>query len=93
MIGRRRPLHLRIAAAMLVAASPAARDVRAQSNEELMRIIREQQRQIDELSRKVDALTGETATAGEQADQAGEQAAAATETAAEVADDSNFMFE
>jgi phosphate-selective porin OprO and OprP len=56
----------------------------AQSNEELMRIIREQQRQIEELSRRVDALTGQTQTATERAEQAGEQATAAAQTAQKV---------
>jgi phosphate-selective porin OprO and OprP len=83
MIGQRAPLRLTVAAAMLIAASLSARDVRAQSNEELMRIIREQQRQIEELSRKVDALIGQTEAATERADQAGEQAAA-VETAQQV---------
>ena len=78
---------------MLIAASLAARDARGQSNEELMQIIREQQRQIEELARKVDALTGQTEAATEQADQAGEQAATAVETATKAADDSDFTFE
>jgi phosphate-selective porin OprO and OprP len=82
MTGRRGgPLPLTVAAAVLSTACLGARDVRAQSNEELMAIIREQQRQIDELSRKVDALTGQTETATEKADEAGEQAAAASEQA------------
>jgi phosphate-selective porin OprO and OprP len=84
MIGQRRPLHLTVAAAMLIALALDGREVRAQSNEELMRIIREQQRQIEELSRKVDALTGQTQTATERADQAGEQAATAAQTAQKV---------
>jgi phosphate-selective porin OprO/OprP len=79
MIGRRRPLYLTGTAVMLAAAFLAARGVRAQSNEELMRIIREQQRQIDELSRKVDALTGRTTTAEEEAGRAAAQAEAAVE--------------
>jgi phosphate-selective porin OprO and OprP len=87
MIGQRESLRLTVAATMFVATCLAARDVRAQSNEELMRIIREQQRQIEELSRKVDALTGQTETATEKADQAGEQAAAAAETAQKVEDE------
>ncbi len=84
MIGQRGPLHLMVAAAMLIALSFVARDVRAQSNEELMRIIRQQQRQIEELSRKVDALTGQTEAAAQRADQAEEQAAAAVETVQKV---------
>jgi hypothetical protein len=70
-------------AAILGAFGPA----QAQSNEELMRIIREQQRQIEELSRKVDALTGQTETATEKADQAGEQAATAVETAQKIGEE------
>ena len=84
MVGQRRPLRLTVGAAILIATSLAARDVRAQSNEELMRIIREQQRQIEELSRKVDALTGQTEAATQKAGQAGEQAAAAVETAQKI---------
>jgi phosphate-selective porin OprO/OprP len=49
----------------------------AQSNAELMDIIRQQQRQIEELSRKVDALQG-------QAQQATEKAHTAVETAQKV---------
>jgi phosphate-selective porin OprO and OprP len=93
MIGQQEPLRLASAAATLIATSLAGREADAQSNEELMRIIREQQRQIEALSRRVDALTGQTETATEKADQAGEQAAAATESAAKVVDDSNFLFE
>jgi outer membrane murein-binding lipoprotein Lpp len=65
MIGRRGPLHLTVAAALLSSTCLGGRDAGAQSNEELMRIIREQQRQIDELSRKVDALTGQTEAAND----------------------------
>jgi hypothetical protein len=55
----------------------SAADGKAQSNQELIEIIREQQRQIEELSRKVDALSGETEAASEKA-------AAAVETAQKV---------
>ena len=92
MVGRQRPLQLTLAAATLLGLALAARDVRAQSNEELMRIIREQQRQIEELARKVDALTGQTEAAAEKADQASQEATAASETATKVADDSDFIF-
>ena len=87
MTGRRGSLPLAAAAAMLFTACPGARELRAQTNEELMAIIREQQRQIDELSRKVDALTGQTETASEKAEepeQAEEQAAPAVETTQKV---------
>jgi phosphate-selective porin OprO/OprP len=84
MIGRRGPLRLAAAAALLSCTCLGGRDAGAQSNEELMRIIREQQRQIDELSRKVDALMGQAEAATEKAGQAGEQAAAAVETAQEA---------
>jgi phosphate-selective porin OprO/OprP len=73
-----------LAAGVSLAALAGAQAAQAQSNEELMRIVREQQRQIEELSRKVDALTGQTEAATEKADQAGEQAAAAVETAQKV---------
>ena len=84
MVRRPRPLHFIAAAALLVAASLTARDAPAQSNEELMRIIREQQRQIEELSRKVDALTGRAEAAIQKADQPSQQAATAAETAQKV---------
>ena len=58
------------ATVLLLSPNPGA----AQSNAELMDIIRQQQRQIEELSRKVDALQG-------QAQQATEKANTATETA------------
>jgi septal ring factor EnvC (AmiA/AmiB activator) len=73
-----------MAVVLLSTTAPAVHDVRAQSNEELMAIIRQQQRQIDELSRKVDALTRQTETATEKADEAGEQAATAAQTAQKV---------
>ena len=57
----------------------------AQSNAELMAIIREQQRQIDELSRKVEALQGQAAEASEKAD-------AAAETAQQVEEAQDFDF-
>jgi phosphate-selective porin OprO and OprP len=84
MVGRRAPLPLAVAAAVLSANWLGVRDVRAQTTEELMAIIREQQRQIDELSRKVDALTGQTETATEEADEAGKQAETAAQTAQKV---------
>jgi hypothetical protein len=77
-----------LAAGIALATLEGARSAEAQSNEELMRIIREQQRQIEELSRKVDALTGQTEAATEKADQAGEQAASAVETAQMVEQES-----
>jgi phosphate-selective porin OprO/OprP len=80
----RRPLRVAVAMMLLSTTGLGARDVGAQSNEELMAIIREQQRQIDELTRKVDALTRQTETATEKADEAGEQAATAVETAQKV---------
>jgi phosphate-selective porin OprO/OprP len=52
----RRRLRRAVAVGLACAAGVGARDARAESDEELMAIIREQQRQIDELSRKVDAL-------------------------------------
>jgi phosphate-selective porin OprO and OprP len=84
MAGRRGQLRLAIGGAILSTAGLGAPDAAAQTNEELMAIIREQQRQIEELSRKVDALTGQTETATEKADQAGEQAATAVETAQKI---------
>jgi hypothetical protein len=77
-----------LAAGIALATLAGARSAEAQSNEDLMRIIREQQRQIEELSRKVDALTGQTEAATEKADQAGEQAAAAAETAQKAEEES-----
>jgi phosphate-selective porin OprO and OprP len=82
----------------LMLAAPA----KAQSNQELLDIIRQQQRQIEELTRKVDALAGqaeganqkaEHATekadqAAQQADQAAEQATTAVETAQKVEQES-----
>lgn len=84
MAGRRAPLPLIVAAATLSTTCLGARDVCAQSNEELMAIIREQQRQIEELSRKVDALMGQAEAATKKTDGAGEQAAAAVETAQKI---------
>ena len=55
----------------------------AQSNAELMAIIRAQQRQIEELSRKVDALQ-------DQVQQAAEEAGAAAATAEQVAKDTDM---
>jgi phosphate-selective porin OprO/OprP len=64
----------------------------AQSNQELLEIIRAQQRQIEELSRKVDALSGQIEAAAGKADQAAEQETAASETASEVAKTSDVVF-
>lgn len=55
----------------------------AQSNQELMDIIRQQQQQIEDLSRKVDALQGQTEAAGKEA-------AAAEEEAKQVEEEQNF---
>ena len=52
------------ATVLLLSPNPGA----AQSNAELMDIIRQQQRQIEELSRKVDALEGKAQQATEKAD-------------------------
>jgi phosphate-selective porin OprO/OprP len=65
--------------AAALALSPASGA--AQSNAELMDIIRQQQRQIEELSRKVDALQRQTSQATEKANAATEKADTATETA------------
>jgi phosphate-selective porin OprO and OprP len=73
-----------VSAAALVAMS--AGPALAQSNAELMAIIREQQRQIEELSRKVDALQG-------QAERASEEADAAAETAQQVEQAQDFEFD
>jgi hypothetical protein len=54
------------ATVLLLAPEPGA----AQSNAELMSIIRQQQRQIEELSRKVDALQSQVQQATEEADAA-----------------------
>jgi phosphate-selective porin OprO and OprP len=54
------------ATVLLLAPEPGA----AQSNAELMNIIRQQQRQIEELSRKVDALQSQVQQATEEADAA-----------------------
>jgi outer membrane murein-binding lipoprotein Lpp len=83
MAGRR---QLRVAVAMTLLSSTglSARDVGAQSNEELMAIIREQQRQIDELSRKVDALTGQTQAAEDKAETATETAQKVEEEAPDI---------
>jgi phosphate-selective porin OprO and OprP len=73
-----------ISAAALVAMS--AGPALAQSNAELMAIIREQQRQIEELSRRVDALQGQAAQASEKAD-------TAAQTAQQVGQAQDFEFE
>ena len=65
------------ATVLLLSPNPGA----AQSNAELMDIIRQQQRQIEELSRKVDALEGKAQQATEKANAATEKANTATETA------------
>jgi phosphate-selective porin OprO/OprP len=67
------------AAVLLLSPQPGA----AQSNAELMAIIREQQRQIEELSRKVDALQ-------DQVQQATERAGSAAATAEQVAKDTDM---
>jgi phosphate-selective porin OprO/OprP len=56
----------------------------AQSNQELMDIIRQQQRQIEELSRRVDQLQGETQEATEKADAAAETAQKVEEEAPDI---------
>ena len=58
------------ATVLLLSPAPGA----AQSNAELMDIIRQQQRQIDELSRKVDALQVQARQATEKADTAAQTA-------------------
>jgi phosphate-selective porin OprO/OprP len=58
------------ATVLLLSPAPGA----AQSNAELMAIIRQQQRQIDELSRKVDALQVQARQATEKADTAAQTA-------------------
>jgi phosphate-selective porin OprO/OprP len=60
----------------------------AQSNQELLDIIREQQRQIKELSRRVDALGAQAEAATHKADEASEQATTAVETAHKVEQES-----
>jgi hypothetical protein len=67
------------AAVLILLPEPGA----AQSNAELMAIIREQQRQIEELSRKVDALKN-------QVQRATEEAGAAAATAEQVAKDTDM---
>jgi Tfp pilus assembly protein FimV len=69
---------------LLSTAGLGVRDVGAQSNEELMAIIREQQRQIDELSRKVDALTRQSQAAEEKAETATETAQKVEEAAPDI---------
>jgi phosphate-selective porin OprO/OprP len=56
----------------------------AQSNAELMDIIRQQQRQIEELSRKVDALQDKAEQATEKADTAAETAQKVEEAAPDI---------
>jgi phosphate-selective porin OprO and OprP len=67
------------AAVLALAPEPGA----AQTNAELMEIIRQQQRQIEELSRRVDALQGQAQQATERADAA---AGAAQKVEAEAPD-------
>jgi phosphate-selective porin OprO/OprP len=67
--------------AAILSASPGP--AQGQSNQELMAIIRQQQRQIEELSRRLDALQGQTQEATEKAD-------AASQTAGQVAEDSDW---
>jgi phosphate-selective porin OprO and OprP len=71
-----------VSAAALVAMSsgPAL----AQSNAELMDIIRQQQRQIEELSQRVDELQGQTQQATEKADTAAETAQKVEEEAPDI---------
>ena len=73
------------AGAVLLAMAPLD-GLQAQSNAELMAIIREQQRQIDELSRKVEALQRQATEATEKAD-------AAAETAQQVEEAQDFEFD
>jgi phosphate-selective porin OprO and OprP len=80
----RRPLRVAVAMMLLSTTGLSARDAPAQSNEELMAIIREQQRQIDELSRKVDALTGQTQAAEDKAETATETAQKVEEEAPDI---------
>ena len=93
MIGGRGRPRLVAAAAILSVACVGARAACAQSNEELMRIIRDQQRQIDELSRKVAALSGQAAGAAPRTAEDDQPAEPATATATKVADQSNFNFQ
>ena len=66
---------------LLLSPDPGA----AQSNAELMDIIRQQQRQIEELSRKVDALQGQARQATEKATGHGQpEATEKADTAAET---------
>jgi phosphate-selective porin OprO and OprP len=83
MAGRRQ-LRVAVAMTLLSTIGLGARDAGAQSNEELMAIIREQQRQIDELSRKVDALTRQSQAAEEKAETATETAQKVEETAPDI---------
>ena len=73
--------------ALALAAMASSPPAHAQSNQELMEIIRQQQRQIEELSRKVDVLQGQTEEASEKAD-----AAAATAAQVEAAQDFEFSW-
>jgi phosphate-selective porin OprO/OprP len=71
-----------VSAAALVAMS--AGPTLAQSNAELMDIIRQQQRQIEELSRRVDELQGQTQQATEKADSAAQTAQKVEEEAPDI---------
>src|SRR5882724_463752 len=74
---RRRRLRAAVAMGLVYTAALGASDASAESDAELMAIIREQQRQIDELSRKVDAVTDQN--------QAPKETQAATEPAQKIA--------
>jgi phosphate-selective porin OprO/OprP len=65
---------------LLLSPTPGA----AQSNAELMDIIRQQQRQIEELSRKVDALQGQAQQATEKADAAAQTVQKVEEEAPDI---------
>jgi hypothetical protein len=69
-----------VAAVLALSAEPAE----AQSNAELMDIIRRQQRQIEELSRKVDQLERKTEEARQKADTATETVQKVEETAPDI---------
>jgi phosphate-selective porin OprO and OprP len=68
------------AAVLALSAGPGE----AQSNAELMDIIRQQQRQIEELSRKIDALEGKAQQATEKADAAAETVQKVEKEAADI---------
>jgi phosphate-selective porin OprO/OprP len=68
------------ATVLLLSPTPGA----AQSNAELMKIIRQQQRQIEELSRKVDQLQSQMEQTSEKADAAAQTAQKADEEAPDL---------